>query len=75
MKKNTVTKAHVNDSKKTFSDLILIKNEHHLQILINCQWDHCTVEVRSIKLQAYFLNSMINIKLSVLNCCSVSFAK
>lgn len=64
MKKITVTEAHVNDSKKLiiFSNLIVIKTEHHLQIL-NHQWDHCTVKVCGIKLQAYFLNSMINIKL------------
>lgn len=65
MKKITVTEAHVNDSNKIiiFSNLIVIKTEHHLQILINHQWDHCTVKVCGIKLQAYFLNSMINIKL------------
>lgn len=28
-----------------FSNLILIKTEHRLQILISCQWDHCTVKV------------------------------
>lgn len=28
-----------------FSILILIKTEHHLHSLINCQWDHCAIKV------------------------------
>lgn len=50
----------MNDSNKIiFSNVILIKIEYHLQILINHQWDHCYVIACSIKLQTYFLNTMI----------------